>query len=53
MMTRLSAGCQRRQEPFTAEAAENAEQTRWLSGLGGLGGERLLVREHREYWRGR
>ena len=30
------------QELFTAEHAEGAEQTLWLSGLGVLGGERLL-----------
>jgi hypothetical protein len=30
------------QELFTAEPAEGAENTRWLSGLGGLRGERLL-----------
>jgi hypothetical protein len=29
------------QEPFTAEPAEGAENTRWLSGLCVLGGERL------------
>ena len=49
MITRLSAAT-RRQEPSTAEAAEAAEQTRWLSVLRALGGERLLASEHRQGW---
>ena len=36
------------QELFTAEPAENAENTQWLSELGVLGGERLLDTQRAE-----
>ena len=42
-LNRITADNLRVQEPFTAESAERAEHTKWLSELGGLGGARLLA----------